>query len=148
VSRWGTLCLAAALLAGCGGDDSGGDAGQGGTARSNDGPAGVYDTSVALLDSSCEGIDVQDAVTTVEQESGSDTIELTHGETTYTAPLTEDGQFTTDAALVPVGAQTHSLVVAGTFSEQGFRASVLATVTGGAGQPCGYEVGWVGTRQQ
>ena len=139
--------MAAALLAGCGGDEPADDEGDPSSAA-NAGPAGVYDTSVALLDSSCEGIDVQDAETTVEQESGSDTIELTHAGTTYTGTLTDDGQFTTDAVQVQVGEQTHSPVVHGTFSQQGFRASVLATVTGGAGGPCGYEVAWVGTRQQ
>ena len=103
---------------------------------------------MALLNSTCEGIDPQDATTSVEQKSGSDTIELTHADTTYTATLAEDGTFTTDAVQVEVGDQTHSLVVHGSFSDQGFRASVLATVTGGAAGPCGYEVAWVGTRQQ
>ena len=102
---------------------------------------------MALLNSSCEDIDVKDDTTTVEQESG-DTIQLTHAGTTYTAQLGADGQFTTDAVQVEVGDQTHSLVVHGSFSDQGFRASVLATVTGGAAGPCGYEVAWVGTRQQ
>ncbi len=45
-----------------------------------------------------------------------------------------------------VGPATHSLTVHGTFSEAGFRATVLAQVTGGAETPCGYEVEWVGTR--
>jgi len=103
---------------------------------------------VALLDSSCEGIDVQDAETTVEQESGSDTVTLTHAGTTYTAVLADDDTFTADPVQVVVGEQTHSLVVHGSFSDQGFRASVLATVTGGAAGPCAYEVAWVGTRQQ
>jgi len=134
---------------GCGGDDSPADQGEEDDAStSSAGPAGVYDTSVALLDSTCEGIDPRDATTTVEQESGSDTIELTHADTTYTAELAADQTFTTDAVEVQVGDQTHSLVVQGSFSEQGFRASVLATVTGGTEGPCGYEVAWVGTRQR
>jgi hypothetical protein len=141
------VLLAAALLTGCGGDDSGDDEGDA-SSPSNQGAAGVYDTSVTLLNSTCEGIEVQDAPTTVEQESGSDTIELTHAGTTYTAELAEDGQFTTDVVQVPVAEQTHSLTVHGSFSDQGFRASVLAEVTGGAAGPCGYEVAWVGTRQQ
>ena len=141
------LVLAAALLAGCGGDDPADD--QGDPASGSDqGAAGVYDTSVALLDSSCEGIDVKDAETTVEQEDGSSTITLTHAGTSYTAVLADDQTFTTDAVEVQVGDQTNSLVVHGSFSDQGFRASVLATVTGGAAGPCAYEVAWVGTRQQ
>ena len=103
---------------------------------------------MALLNSTCEGVDPRDATTTVERESGSDTIELTHADTTYTAELAGDQTFTTDAEQVQVGDQTHSLVVQGSFSEQGFRASVLATVTGGAAGPCTYEVAWVGTRQR
>ena len=103
---------------------------------------------MALLNSTCEGIEEQDAETTVEQESGGDTIELTHAGTTYPARLAADGQFTSDAVEVVVGEQTHSLVVHGSFTGQGFRASVLATVTGGAAGPCTYEVAWVGTRQR
>lgn len=109
--------------------------------------AGEYDTTVTLLDSTCEGITVQDDPTTVEQEDGSDTIELTHAGTTYTAELADDGEFTTDAVSVEVGSATHSLTVHGSFTGAGFRASVLATVTGGAGGPCTYEVSWVGARQ-
>ena len=49
---------------------------------------------------------------------------------------------------VEVGPATHSLTVHGTFSGAGFRASVLATVTGGADGRASYEVEWVGARQQ
>jgi hypothetical protein len=137
------------LLVGCGGDDATDRSDRDEPASASDaGAAGGYDTSVALLNSSCEGIDVADAPTTVALGSGSDTVELTHAGTTFTGPLAEDGQFTTDAVTVEVGGRTHSLVLHGTFSEQGFRASVLATVTGGADPPCSYEVAWVGTRQQ
>jgi hypothetical protein len=136
--------VTAALLAGCGG---GGDDEDDPASGSAGGAAGVYDTTVVLLDSSCEGIVVQDAETTVEQGDG-DTVELTHDGTTYTAALGQDGQFTSDAVEVVVGDQTQSLTLHGSFSGQGFRASVLATVTGGASGPCGYEVNWVGTRQR
>ena len=56
--------------------------------------AGEYDTRVTLLNSTCADIAVQDNPTTVEQEAGSDTVELTHAGTTYTAELADDGQFT------------------------------------------------------
>jgi len=131
------------LLAGCSGDDGESTS----STPDPEGVAGEYDTTVVLLNSTCEGITVQDSPTTVEQEDGSDTIELSHAGTTYTAELAEDGQFTTDAVPVEVGSATHSLTVHGTFTDAGFRASVLATVTGDAGAPCTYEVSWVGARQ-
>jgi hypothetical protein len=137
--------LTAALLAGCGSDGSGDQDDPAPDAP--EGAAGVYDTAVVLLNSTCEGIAVQDAATTVEQESGSDTVELTQAGTTYTAQLTDDGQFTSDPVEVPLGDQTQSLTLHGSFSDQGLRASVLAAVVGGAGGPCTYEVSWVGTRQ-
>jgi hypothetical protein len=134
------------LLAGCSGDDDASD----GPSADPTGVAGEYDTQVTLLRSTCNDIRVEDNPTTVEQEDGSDTIELTHAGTTYTAQLADDGQFTTDAVSVEVGQTTHSLTVHGIFTEAGFRASVLATVHGDptAAGPCTYEVSWVGVRDQ
>jgi len=138
--------LTVLLLAGCSGDDEGSD----GPSPDPTGVAGDYDTRVTLLRSSCDDIRVEDNPTTVEQEDGSDTIELTHAGTTYTAQLADDGQFTTDPVPVEVGSTTHTLTVHGSFSAAGFRASVLATVQNDdtAAGPCTYEVSWVGTRQQ
>jgi hypothetical protein len=138
--------VVALLLTGCSGADSADDSSPSDAAP--EGVAGEYDTRVTLLHSTCADITVQDNPTTVDQEAGSDTIELTHAGTTYTAELGDDGQFTTDAVRVEVGPATHSLIVHGTFSgAASFRASVLATVTGGADGPCEYEVSWVAARQ-
>ncbi len=137
------MLLTALVLAGCGDDEPSSET------ADPAGVAGDYDTTVTLLDSTCEGITVQDNQTTVDQQDGSDTIGLTHGGISYTAELAADGQFTTDAASVEVGATTHALTVHGSFTGSGFRASVLATVTGDASAagPCTYEVSWVGARQ-
>ncbi len=134
--------LTGLLLTGCGGDDDGS-----GSSAGPEGVAGEYDTTVTLLNSTCADITVQDNPTTVEQEDGSDTVKLTHAGTTYTGELADDGQFSTDAVHVEVEAVTHSLTLHGSFTGAGFRASVLATVTGGPDGPCTYEVSWVGARQ-
>ena len=137
--------LTVLLLAGCGGDDE-----SDGSSSDPTGVEGEYDTTVTLLRSTCNDIRVEDNPTTVEQEEGSDSVELTHAGTTYTAELAGDGQFTTDPISVEVGPTTHTLTVHGVFTGAGFRASVLATVTGDdtAAGPCTYEVSWVGARQQ
>ena len=140
-------CLVGLLLTGCGGDDSADEPVRRGRARGRRG--GVRHQRSPLLNSTCAGITVQDNPTTVEQEAGSDTIELTHAGTTYTGRAgrrraVHDGRRTASRS----DAATHSLTVHGTFSGAGFRASVLATVTGGADGPCGYEVAWVGAAAQ
>lgn len=105
--------------------------------------AGDYDTSVELVDSTCDGIEVADNETTVEQDG--DSVTLIHAGISYVGPLRDDGSFATAAAQVAVGADTHALAVTGTFGDDGFEAQVVATVTGG--QTCDYTVGWTGTRK-
>jgi hypothetical protein len=85
---------------------------------------------------------VADNDTTVEQDG--DTITLIHAGISYVGPIRDDGSFATAAAQVTVGGDTHSLAVAGTFTDGGFEAEVLAGVTGG--QTCGYTVSWTGIR--
>ena len=141
------LLLAAAVsLAGCGADDDSGATDEPTAtveATTGAGVAGDYDTSVELLDNSCEGIEVADNETTVEQDG--DTVTLTHAGLSYVGPLRDDGSFATAAVQVTVGADTHALAVAGTFGDDSFEAQVVAEVTGS--QTCGYTVGWTGTRR-
>ena len=132
------------LLAGCSGDDDSGP-----EAESSPEPpaatsvAGDYDTAVELLDNTCDGIEVADNETTVEQDG--DSVTLIHAGLSYVGPLRDDGSFATAAVPVTVGADTHSLAVTGTFGDDGFEAQVVAAVTGG--QTCGYTVAWTGTRR-
>ena len=72
---------------------------------------GDYDTSVELLDSTCDGIEVADSETTVEQDG--DSVALIHAGISYVGPLREDGSFATAAAAVTVGADTHALAITG-----------------------------------
>ncbi len=142
------LLAAAVVLTGCGGGDGSGATDEpSAAADSSDGTdggvSGAYDTKVALLESSCEGIEVADNETTVEQDG--DTVTLTHVGISYVGPLQPDGSFATAAVPVEVGADTHSLAVTGTFDDNGFEADVVAAVTGG--QTCGYTVSWTGTRR-
>ena len=65
--------------------------------------AGEYDTKVELLDSSCDGIEVADNETTVEQDG--DSVTLTHAGISYVGPLRDDGSFATAAVEVTVGAR-------------------------------------------
>jgi len=150
--RLALLLAAAAVLAGCGGDDESGAAddpsGPPATSAtastgSDGGFSGDYATKVELLDSTCEGIEVADNETTVEQDG--DTVTLIHAGISYVGPLRDDGSFATAAAQVSVGGDTHSLAVAGTFADDGFEAEVVAAVTGG--QTCSYTVSWKGTRR-
>jgi hypothetical protein len=143
------LCAAALGLAGCGGDDDSGAADEPSASQastessSGSGVTGEYDTKVELLDSTCAGIEVADNTTTVEQDG--DSVTLIHAGVSYVGPLREDGSFATASVAVPVGSDTHSLAVAGTFGDDGFDAQVVAEVTGG--QTCAYTVGWTGSRQ-
>ncbi len=105
--------------------------------------AGDYDTAVELLESTCDGIEVVDNETGVEQEG--DSVTLVHAGISYVGPLRDDGSFATASVPVTVGSDTHSLAVTGTFGDDGFEAQVVAAVTGS--QTCGYTVGWTGTKQ-
>ena len=136
------------LLAGCSGDDDSGAEAEPSSAPSSESSAGAtvsgdYDTAVELVDSTCDGIEVADNETTVEQDG--DTVTLIHAGISYVGPLREDGSFATAAAEVTVGEDTHALAVTGTFADDGFEAQVVAEVTGS--QTCGYTVAWTGTRQ-
>ncbi len=105
--------------------------------------SGAYDTTVELVDSTCEGIEVADNETTVEQDGGS--VTLSHAGLSYVGPLGADGSFATAPEEVTVGEDTHALAVAGTFEDDGFQARVVAQVTGS--QTCGYTVSWKGIRK-
>ena len=140
------LLAAAVVLAGCGGDDESGAIDEPTAsveASTGASVAGEYDTSVELLDSTCDGIEVADNETSVEQDG--DSVTLIHAGISYVGPLRDDGTFATAAAQVTVGADTHALAVTGTFDDDGFEAEVVAAVTGG--QTCGYTVAWTGTRR-
>ena len=139
------LLAAVVVLAGCGGDDdsSATDEPSVTGTPNEDTVAGSYDTKVELLDSTCEGIEVADNETTVEQDG--DSVTLIHAGISYVGPLREDGSFATAQAQVTVGADTHALAIAGTFGDDGFDAQVVAEVTGS--QTCGYTVSWTGTRE-
>ena len=140
-----TLLVAAVLLlAGCSGDgDSGPEAEPSSAPSAETTVTGDYDTTVELLDSSCDGIEVADNETTVEQDG--DSVTLIHAGISYVGPLRDDGSFATAAVPVTVGADTHALAVTGTFGADGFEAQVVAAVTGS--QTCGYTVAWTGTRR-
>ena len=136
------------LLAGCTGEDDSepqAEPAPGPSSESSAGStvAGDYDTAVELVDSTCDGIEVADNETTVEQDG--DTVTLIHAGISYVGPLREDGSFATAAAEVTVGEDTHALAVTGTFADDGFEAQVVAEVTGS--QTCGYTVAWTGTKQ-
>jgi hypothetical protein len=141
------LLLAAALvLSGCGGDDESGTADEPAAsveASTDAGVTGEYATKVELLDSTCDGIEVADNETTVEQDG--DSVTLIHAGISYVGPLGNDGSFATAPAEVTVGADTHALAVTGTFGDDGFEAQVVAAVTGS--QTCGYTVRWTGSRE-
>jgi hypothetical protein len=136
------------LLAGCSGDDDSGPEAEPAPGPSSESTAGGtlagdYDTAVELLDSTCDGIEVADNETTVEQDG--DSVTLIHAGISYVGPLRDDGSFATAAVPVTLGADTHALAVTGTFGDDGFEAQVVAKVTGS--QTCGYTVAWTGTRQ-
>ena len=106
-------------------------------------PSGTYDTAVALMRSSCAGIQVEDQPTTVDLAG--ETLTLTHGPLTYTGTLSELGKFTTEPVEVEVGQDTHRLAVAGSLRDQRLVAVVTAHVSGG--QTCDYQVSWKGSRR-
>jgi hypothetical protein len=140
----GLVVAAVLLIAGCSGDTESGAEPTRSDESSNDaGVTGEYDTAVELLESTCDGIQVADSATTVEQDG--DSVTLIHAGISYVGPLRDDGTFATAAAQVTVGTDTHALAISGTFADDGFEAQVVAAVTGG--QTCAYTVAWTGTRR-
>ncbi len=85
------------LLAGCSGDDDSGPEAESvaRSRRAGTSVAGDYDTAVELLDSTCDGIEVADNETTVEQDG--DSVTLIHAGISYVGPLRDDGSFATAA---------------------------------------------------
>lgn len=137
------MAAAALLFAGCSGDDDSSPEAQSSSEPSAGATVeGEYATAVELLDSTCEGIEVADNETTVEQDG--DTVTLIHAGISYVGPLRDDGSFATAAVEVTVGADTHALALAGTFGDGSFEAQVLAAVTGS--RTCDYTVAWTGAR--
>jgi hypothetical protein len=143
------LAAAAALtvlLAGCGGDEAEGGAGP--DASSSGGgqvgvdASGVYDTRVTLSRSTCDGIEVRDEPTTVEQDAG--VLSLTHAALVLTGTLAPDGAFTTETTEVEVGPDTHALTATGVLADGHLSAEVTADVTGS--RSCRYTVTWDGVR--
>ena len=143
------LVAAAVVLGGCGGDDAGGSAGEGGTpSASSSAPAaaelsGVYDTRVTLTESTCDGIEVADAPTTLEQDG--DTLTVSHAALVLTGTVGPDGAFTTAPQQVEVGPDTHALSAAGTVADGHLSAEISAEVSGS--QACRYTVSWDGDRK-
>jgi hypothetical protein len=104
--------------------------------------SGVYDTQVNLASNTCEGIEVMDNPTTVEQVDDV-TFTMRHAALTFTGTLDQPGtSFSTDTQEVHVGPDTHRLAVTGVFFEGRFQAMVQADVTGS--QTCTYQVSWHG----
>jgi hypothetical protein len=107
--------------------------------------AGTYPTQVALTSSTCSGINVMSLPTTVQHTPGATTLSLLHAGSTYPGTIETDGDFMTTPVPQVVGADTHTLTMAGTFTTTGFTSTVTVVVTGG--QQCMYLVSWTATRQ-
>jgi hypothetical protein len=135
---------AAVVLAGCGDGDASGEAGATASASSSAAAAaelsGVYDTRVTLTESTCDGIEVADAPTTLEQDG--DTLTVSHAALVLTGTVGPDGAFTTALQQVEVGPDTHALSAAGTVADGHLSAEVSAEVSGS--RACRYTVSWDG----
>src|SRR5688572_23033562 len=108
---------------------------------------GEYPTQVMLLDSSCASTNVMSLPTAVAHQPGATTVSLIHAGSTYPGTIETDGDFMTSPVPQQVGADTHTLTMAGTFTTTGFTATVSVAVTRGGAAVCSYLVSWVGTRQ-
>ena len=108
---------------------------------------GSYPTTVALSQSTCPGITVANATTTITHATGATTFTLSHAGNDYTGDITTTGDFTTRSKAVSAGGETHTLTIAGRFTITGFTATVTAAVTRPAAPTtCGYTVSWTGAR--
>ena len=110
--------------------------------------AGTYATSVALGESSCPGIVVQNVATTVTHTAGATDFSLQQVAISASGSVLPDGTFGTDRMNVAVGDAMHNLVIIGKFTVSGFEAVVTVTVVQPtAPQSCVYQLGWLGTKQ-
>jgi hypothetical protein len=108
--------------------------------------AGDYPTQVMLQSSTCAATNVMSRPTTVRHDPGATTLTLVHAGSVYPGSIQTDGDFMTTPVPQQVGADTHTLVIAGTFTTTGFTATVTVEVTRNASAVCTYIVGWTGTR--
>jgi hypothetical protein len=107
--------------------------------------AGEYTTDVTLVRSSCRGIEVESRPTSVAQGSNAQALSITHGMLRFEARL-RDTSFTARPVSTEVGPQTHTLTLAGTFSERKLTAEVRVKVEETGARPCDYVVRWAGTK--
>lgn len=108
---------------------------------------GQYTTDVTLVRSACRGIEVESRPTTVTQGSNAQSLSISHGPLRFDARLRDTGAFSARPVSTTIGSQTHTLTLAGTFSERAFNAEVRATVEEPGQRPCDYLVRWAGTKQ-
>jgi hypothetical protein len=109
--------------------------------------AGEYATAVALTENGCEGIEVRPNPTRIAQAPGDSAFVLTHAGLSYDGIVARDGRFATRAKAIDAGIATHTLAIAGRFTERGFDATVTADVTFRDGRPaCRYVVTWTGAK--
>ncbi len=109
--------------------------------------AGTYPTTVVLSQSTCPGIAVANATTTITHTAGASTFTLSHAGNDYSGDVTATGDFTTRSKAVSGGGETHTLTIAGRFTATGFTATVSASVARAtAPTTCSYSVAWTGAR--
>ncbi len=108
---------------------------------------GSYPTTVALSQSTCPGITVANATTTITHAAGATTFTLSHAGNDYTGDILTTGDFTTRSKAVSAAGETHTLTIAGRFTTTGFTATVTAAVTRPtAPTTCSYTVSWTAAR--
>ena len=108
--------------------------------------AGVYDTEVSVVSSSCAGITVEDAPVVVERmESSPSALRLSSRAETYIVRLGRNGSFSGQSSNLRTRNNRYAdgVRIRGRF--RGDTLTARITVTDGR-RRCGYVVEWAGTR--
>lgn len=138
--RYAILGCLLQLAAACGGDD--GDAP--GTQPRLLSVGGTYQTAVTLLQSTCQGTQVQTFPTTVTHTPGASTLSLSHAGSTYVGTVSANGALTAPNATHTLGGVSYVIGIQGMFTATAMDATV--TVAPQVTPPCHFSARWQGPK--
>ena len=105
---------------------------------------GTYQTAVVLLQSSCQGTQVQTFPTVVTHTVGSSSLTLSPGGSTYSGSVDSTGAFRSPEAPFTIGGTTYRIAITGTFTMTAMDATV--TVAPQITPACSFTARWQGPK--
>lgn len=105
---------------------------------------GTYQTAVTLLQSTCQGTQVQTFPTMVTHTPGSSALSLSHAGSTYPGTVDADGTFRSPEAAYLLAGTTYRIAISGTFTTTAMDATV--TVAPQVTPACSFSARWQGPK--